>query len=269
MINDETAKDFKEWFAANPLKGASAHAKVVQESFASILKEQSKRQQSKFGYGADAGYMANNPMAYQMQMMNMMYMGMMQPYQQMMMMNMMQGMNLPADQTGAQGGFNRGLKNQFVRRAKDRDRSTEGPDGQKKRGPNKRRGGYPYDQKSGFNDSGYGREDKNAPKKPRVRLDSDNFPSLASKVIVAGGANENASSADPKSSDHKVQIADTANMSGKLLLIKLIVRLRRGNCSGKGQVLRGHHPDLLQEQPRRHQEAGVAQQVHGRGGSDP
>lgn len=116
----------------------------------------------------------------------MMYMGMMQPYQQMMMMNMMQGMNLGGEQFTNQGGFNRGPKNQFVRRAKDRDRSTDGPDGHKKRGPNKRRGGYPYDNKGYHNDSGYGKEDKNQPKKPRVRLDSDNFPSLASKVIVAG-----------------------------------------------------------------------------------
>lgn len=116
-----------------------------------------------------------------MQMMNMMYMnmGMMQPYQQMMMMNMMQNMN----QFQTPGSYQKGNKNNmFVRRAKEKTGGNA-----KRRGPNRRRGGNnQYERKSNYNNDGTARDNnKPQPKKARVRLDSDNFPSLPDRQILA------------------------------------------------------------------------------------
>lgn len=169
---------------------------TTEESYASVIKSKYKEQAQMSNMQPASMGMMSNPYSMQMNMMNMMYMNMGMPmmqnqYQQMMMMNMMQNM-------GINMNMNMSRSNMFVRRAKDNKK------GNKKRPMNRRRRGQGSYNK-GFNKgnaAGY-KETKPAPptygpkvvierqvkatpqqqNQPRVRLDSDSFPSLPRREI--------------------------------------------------------------------------------------
>lgn len=119
------------------------------------------------------------------------------------MMNMMNNMNYN------QGYNNKGGKNNmFVRRAKERG-------GNRRRGPNRRRGGNNYERKSNYNNDGTTRDNKPQPKKPRVRLDSDNFPSLPQKQILAQAKKEGVAIPEEVTNNLNLDIGVAGELSGK------------------------------------------------------